>query len=134
MAFAGFSVALSVAPLLAHHSTAAQFDISKTITIQGTVTSVEYMNPHARVWLEAMNADAATSRWELELASPNVLMKQGILRDFVKQGDRLTVTLWRAKDGSALGYPLTITLPDGRVMDLPRTWMSALDPAGDLRH
>ncbi len=120
-AFAGFSLALSVAPLLAHHSTAAEYDISKTITIQGTVTRVEWMNPHARLLMEAENRDP----WELELASPNALMKEGATRDLFKQGDQVSVTLWRAKDGSLLGYPLTITFPDGRVMNLPRVWMGS---------
>jgi hypothetical protein len=134
MAFAGFCLALSVAPLLAHHSTAAEYDISKTTTIQGTVTRVEYMNPHARVGLDAMNADGTVSRWELDLASPSALMKEGISRGFVMQGEQVSVTLWRAKDGSLLGYPLTITFPDGRMINLPRTWMGSLDPAGSLRH
>ncbi len=133
-AFAGFSLAFLVAPLLAHHSTAAEYDISRTITIEGTVTRVEWMNPHARLWLNATNADATVSPWELELASPNALVKEGATRDFFKQGNQISVTLWRAKDGSLLGYPLTITFPDGRVFNLPRTWMGSLNSAGNLRN
>jgi hypothetical protein len=132
IACAAFSVAIFVAPLLAHHSTAAEYDITRTITIQGTVTRVEWMNPHARLGLDAMNADATVSQWELELASPNALMKLGATRSSFKKGDQVSVTLWRAKDGSPLGYPLTITFPDGRVIDLPRTWMGSLNTPGNL--
>jgi hypothetical protein len=106
------------------------YDFSKTLTIQGTVTNVEWLNPHARLGIQVENRD----HWELEMASVNALMKEGISRGFVKQGERVSVTLWRAKDGSLLGYPLTITLPDGRVIDLPRTWRGSLDPASNLRH
>jgi Family of unknown function (DUF6152) len=134
IAFGGFSLALSVAPLLAHHSTAALYDTSKTITIEGTVTRVEWLNPHAHLRLDVKNADATVSPWDLELASPNVLMKEGATRDFFKQGDQVSVILWRAKDGSPLGYPLTITFKDGRVINLPRVWMNSLNPAGNLRH
>lgn len=124
MAFAGFSLLLPVASLLAHHSTAALYDISRTMTVQGTVTRVEWLNPHARLVMEAENRD----EWQLELASPNALMKEGIQRGFVRQGDQSSVTLWRAKDGTLSGYPLTITFPDGRVVNLPRAWMGASNP------
>jgi hypothetical protein len=123
--FAGFGLVLSVAPLLAHHSTAGEYDTSKTITIEGTVTSFEFLNPHARLGLDAMNPGATVSHWELEMAAPHALVTVGATRGFVKQGDQLSVTLWRAKDGSRLGYPLTITFPDGRVIDLPRVWMNS---------
>ncbi len=123
IAFAGFSLVPCAAPLLAHHSTAAMYDISKTITIEGTVTSLEWLNPHAHLRLDANNAEAAIFHWDLEMASVNALMKEGVSRGFVKQGDQISVTLWRAKDGSRLGYPLSVTFPDGRVINLPRAWM-----------
>jgi len=122
IAFTALSLALSVAPLLAHHSTAAVYDTSKTITIEGAVTGVEWLNPHAHIRLDAKNGDATVSQWDLELASPNALMKEGATRGFFKPGDQVSIILWRAKDGSRLGYPLTITFKDGRVINLPRVW------------
>ena len=129
--FTGFALALSVTPLLAHHSVAAEYGLSKVITIQGTVTRVERMNPHARLWVETKNGDAGLSSWELELPPPRALTRMftrsgepnNQSRDFFKQGDQLSVTLWRAKDGAMLGHALTIAFPDGRVMNLPRGWL-----------
>jgi hypothetical protein len=125
-------------PLLAHHSVAAEYDMSTTITIQGTITRVEWLNPHARLWVETKNADAAVSVWELELPAPNALTrtrqrsgepKNAANRDLFKPGEQVAVTLWRAKDGTLLGNALTITFPDGRIVDLPRGWLF-----GDAAH
>jgi hypothetical protein len=131
--FTWFALALSVTPLLAHHSVAAEYDMSKTITIQGTVTRVDRMNPHARLWVATKSGDAGVSNWELELPPPATLVRMfarsGVPDnqngDFFKQGDQLSVTLWRAKDGTMLGHALTIAFPDGRVMNLPRGWLSS---------
>ncbi len=119
---------LSVAPLLAHHSVAAEYDKSKTVTIQGTINKVEWMNPHAHVWVETNNGDTASSTWELELPAPSALMRGELSgepnngRDVFKPGDRVTVTLWRAKDGSLLGHALAVAFANGRVVNFPRAW------------
>jgi hypothetical protein len=121
----GLGLTASLAPLLAHHSVGAQFDISKTITIQGVVTKTEWLNPHARVWVDAKNDDGTVSNWEMELPPPNSLKwTQGIGKDFVKRGDQITVSFWRAKDGSRLANALALTLPDGRILKLSQ-WMEA---------
>ena len=120
----GLGLTASLTPLLAHHSVAAQFDISKTITIQGAVTKTEWLNPHARVWVDAKNDDGTVSNWEIELGPPNSLMREGFTKDFVKQGDQITASVWRAKDGSKLANALTLTLPDGRILKLAQ-WMVA---------
>ena len=121
----GLGLTASLAPLLAHHSVAAQYDISKTITIQGAVTKTEWLNPHARVWVDAKNDDGTISNWEMELPPPNSLKwTEGIGKDFVKQGDQITVSVWRAKDGSRLANALTLTLPDGRILKFGQ-WMEA---------
>lgn len=129
--FMGLALAVSVMPLLAHHSVAAEYDMSRAITIQGAVSRVEWMNPHVRLWVETKNGDATVSSWELELPPPNTLkrMRQGLgeannaARDPFTPGDQISVTLWRAKDGSLSGYALSIGFPDGRVMNLPRGWL-----------
>jgi hypothetical protein len=121
VAISGFGLAASVMPMSAHHSVPAEYDVSNTITIQGVVTKIEWTNPHARLWVDAKNADGTVSNWELELPAPNALRKENVINmDFVKQGDQVTVNLWRAKDGSRLAHCLTLTVPDGRVMTFPR--------------
>src|SRR5262245_26100392 len=111
-----------VMPMWAHHSVESQYDVSKIVTIQGVVTKIEWTNPHARVSVDEKNADGTVSNWEMELPPPNALKLRGVLMDFVKQGDQVTVDLWRAKDGSRLAHALTVTLPDGRVLNFPRGW------------
>jgi hypothetical protein len=123
LALAVFGLGLAVMPMLAHHSVEGQYDIDKMVTIQGVVTKMEWVNPHARLWVDASNADGTVSSWEMELPAPNALKIRNVRMDFVKQGDQVTVTLWRAKDGSRLGSALTLTAPDGRVMNFPRWGM-----------
>jgi Family of unknown function (DUF6152) len=120
----GLGLTASLTPLLAHHSVAAQFDINKTITLQGTVAKTEWLNPHARVWVDAKNDDGTVSSWEVELPPPANLMREGVTKDFLKQGDQITLNVWRAKDGSRLANALTLTLPDGRILKLAQ-WMVA---------
>jgi len=109
-------------PMLAHHSVRAEYDVSKTIAVRGVVTKIVWMNPHAHSWVEMKNDDGTVSDWEMELPAPAALMNEGVKRDFLKQGDRVAVSLWPARDGSRLAHTLTLTLPDGRVMNFPREW------------
>lgn len=120
----GLGLTASLTPLLAHHSVAAQYDISKTIMIQGTVTKTEWLNPHAHVWVDAKNDDGTVSNWEIEMGAPNGMIREGVTKDFLKQGDQITASVWRAKDGSRLANALTLTLPDGRTLKLSQ-WMVA---------
>lgn len=112
-----FGLGLAVMPMLSHHSVQQQYDTDKIVTIQGVVMKIVWVNPHARLWV---NTDRAVSSWEMELPPPNALKIRGVNMDFVREGDQVTVTFWRAKDGSRLGHALTLTAPDGRVMDFPR--------------
>ena len=115
-----FGLGLAVMPMLAHHSVEGQYDIDKMVTIQGVVSKIVWVNPHARIWVDT---DGTVSSWEMELPPPNALKREeGGKLDFVKQGDQVTVNLWRAKDGSRLAHALTLTVPDGRVLNFPRSW------------
>ena len=133
VAISGLALAGSAMPMLAHHSVPAQYDVSKMITIQGVVTKTEWKNPHARFWVDAKNDDGTVSEWEMELPAPNALklMKESVKIDFVKQGDQVTVNLWRAKDGSRLAHALAVTVPDGRVINFPRNWGASPESAGE---
>src|SRR5690606_22829204 len=99
---------------IAHHSFAAEFDRNLPITVTGTVTKVEWMNPHARFYVDAKNESGETVNWDFELASPNGLMRRGWTRNSMKIGDVVTVTGHRAKNNPLVGNASTVTLADGK--------------------
>ena len=103
----------AVLPMFAHHSGAAEFDSNKKIDLNGVVTKVEWTNPHAHFYMDVTDASGKVTNWNLELASPNVLIRNGWSRHSVKEGDKVNVTGTRAKDNSNLGTAGTITFPDG---------------------
>jgi hypothetical protein len=102
------------APASAHHSFAAEFDRAMPITVSGTVTKVEWMNPHARFYIDAKDEAGKTVNWDFELASPNGLMRRGWNRNSMKIGDTVTVTGHRAKNNPLVGNASTVTLADGK--------------------
>src|SRR5215470_3323549 len=101
-------------PLFAHHSFAAEFDRAKTITLTGTVTKVEWANPHARFYIDVKDENGKVNNWDLELASPNGLMRRGWTRNSLKIGDVVTVTGWAAKAVPYVGNTNQVTLADGK--------------------
>jgi hypothetical protein len=104
----------AAAPLAAHHSFAAEYDATKKITITGTVTKVEWMNPHARFYVDVKDESGKVTNWNFELGAIPVLLKQGWKRDSLKVGDQVTVDGARAKDGSNTANAQRVMLPDGR--------------------
>ena len=104
---------LAAVPMLAHHSFSAEYDRSKPIQLKGTVTKVEWMNPHARFYLDVKDDAGKVTNWEFELGSPNGLMRQGWTRNSLKEGDVVTVTGSKAKDGSNLANARQVTLASG---------------------
>jgi len=99
----------------AHHSFAAEFDRNLPITVTGSVTKVEWMNPHARFYIDAKDETTGeVVNWDFELASPNGLMRRGWTRNSMKIGDVVTVTGHRAKNHPHVGNASTVTLADGK--------------------
>src|SRR5262245_19545779 len=94
-----FLIAIVIAtPLAAHHSFAAQFDRSKTTTLTGPVTRIDWINPHARIFLDAKGPDGKVVNWEIELGAPAILMRSGWTRNAIKIGEVVTVNGSLAKD------------------------------------
>jgi hypothetical protein len=108
------AVTAGSAPVLAHHSFAAEYDTHKPIKVTGVVTKMEWMNPHARFYVDVKDADGKVTSWNFELGAIPVLLKQGWRKTSLKEGDVVTVEGVAAKDGSNLGSAQRVTLPDGR--------------------
>ena len=117
LALLAVSLIAVVAPVLAHHSAAAEYDVKNTVTLKGTVTKVEWQNPHVRFYVDVKDADGKVTNWEIETGSPNILLRGGFTRNALKVGDSITVVAYRAKDGANLGDAVDVTLPDGRKMN-----------------
>ena len=110
---AGVGIMLAV-PAFAHHSFAAEYDSTKPMSATGEVTKVEWMNPHARFYVDVKDEGGKVTNWEFELGSPNGLMRQGWTRNSLKVGDMISVEGYMAKDGSKLANARTVKLSDGR--------------------
>ena len=115
---AGAALLMWVAPVLAHHSFAAQYDATKHVELKGVVTRVEWTNPHARFYIDEKSESDAITSWNFEMASPNVLVRNGWKRTTLNIGDEVTVTGYMARSGPPSGPTMAIaeslTAADGR--------------------
>ena len=111
---AGALMLLASVPAIAHHSFAAEFDATKPIKLTGTVTKIEWMNPHAYFYIDVKEADGKVTNWGMEMGSPNGLMRQGWSRNSMKIGQEVTVEGSRAKDGSYIGNARSVVLEGGQ--------------------
>ena len=104
------------AQLAAHHSFAAQYDPTKAIRITGTLSKVEWTNPHTYFYLDVKGEDGQVTTWSCEGAAPASLSRRGFKRGDLKLGDALVVDGYRARDGSHLMDARRVTLADGRIV------------------
>jgi len=112
----GLAFFSAVLPVVAHHAFVAEYDASKSTTLHGVVTKVEWTNPHARFYIDVKDKNGSVANWNLELASPNALRRLGWTRDAIKVGETVSVLVAPAKDGTKMANARTVTLADGRKM------------------
>ena len=117
---------LAAVPVVAHHAFSSEFDAERPIRLEGTVTKMEWINPHAWIHLRASKPDGTTEAWMVEGGTPNTLFRRGLTRDSLAIGTEIVVEGYQSKDGAGAGTdesPLkangrNITFPDGRKLFL----------------
>ena len=107
---------ICVAGVRAHHSFAAEYDVKQPVTLNGTVTKVEWTNPHVRFYMNVTNESGAVTAWELTMGAVNGLLRRGWRMTMLKPDDLVTVDGYLARDGSKLANARVVTLSDGRKM------------------
>lgn len=108
-----FAAPCTLSPLLAHHSFSAEFDGDKPIKVTGTITRVEWQNPHIWFYVDVKNPDGTTTNWAFSGGPPGYFMRRGINKDALKLGATIVVDGFRAKDGSRNAFGSKVTFPDG---------------------
>ena len=106
----GISLVLAALPTFGHHSFSAQFDAKKPLKMTGTVTSVEWQNPHSWFYIDVKDAAGVVTNWGWELASPNLLLRNGWTRTTLEVGDVVTVEGYHAHNGSNIANARIIVL------------------------
>ena len=109
---------LYAAPASAHHAFAAEFDAKKPVRLQGVVTKVEWVNPHAWIHVDVKKPDGAVEKWMIEGGTPNTLFRRGITKNSLLPGAVIVIDGYQAKDGSLRANGRDLTFPDGRKLFL----------------
>ena len=100
-------------PAWAHHAFAATFDLDSPVVLKGTITKVEFINPHSWFWIEVEEADGTKTEWGFEGGSPNSLIRRGVTQNTLPVGTELVVNGYQAKSGENKGVGINMTLTDG---------------------
>jgi hypothetical protein len=118
---------LSATAAWAHHAFTAEFDSTKPVKLQGTVTRMEWINPHAWIHVDVKGDDGKVTNWMVECGTPNTLLRRGFTRNTVTAGMEIVVEGYKAKDGSTRANGRDVTFPDGRKLFLGSTGTGAPD-------
>ncbi len=101
-------------PVLAHHAFSAEFDQSKPVKVSGEITKLEWVNPHAWLFIDVKGTDGKTVGWRFEMGAPNALLRAGWSRSDIKVGTPVTISGFLARAGGSVGNAFQVRLPDGR--------------------
>ena len=116
---------LAAAPVWAHHAFAAEFDGKTPVKLQGTVTKMEWINPHAWIHIDVKDKDGKVTNWMVECGTPNTLLRRGVNKNSVTAGMEIVVDGYQAKDGSNKANGRDVTFADGRKVFLGNTGTGA---------
>ena len=129
VAVAAVGFLLAVSPVRAHHAFAAEYDAKKQVRLEGVVTQMEWINPHAWIHIDVTGPDGKVTSWMVEGGSPNILLRRGFNKGSLEKGQKITVDGFQAKDGSNRANGSNITYPDGKKLFLGSSGTGApVDP------
>jgi hypothetical protein len=127
VAGAAFAVAAAVVPVIAHHSFAAEFDAKKPVKLRGTVTKMEWINPHSWIHIDVKTPDGKVEQWMVEGGAPNALLRRGWNKNSLLPGTEIFVEGFQAKDGALRANGRDITFPDGKKLFVGSSGIGAPD-------
>jgi len=127
VAAAALLVTAAAVPVLAHHSFAAEFDAKKPVSLQGTVTKMEWINPHSWIHIDVKKADGTVEKWMVEGGAPNALLRRGWNKQSLPPGTEIKVEGFQAKDGALRANGRDITFPDGKKLFVGSSGIGAPD-------